>query len=235
MEVSTNRIYLIRHGENYANISKEFSYKKIDYSLTPKGELQAKQTAEYLVDKNIHEIYASPLRRTRETAQIIATHLGKSYEVVEDFREVNVGSLEKYVGNPEDWKIHNQIINDWLNGKSFSSFPQGENQEQLWQRMRRGLKSITQGKSGRNMIIVAHGGIITFTMQSLCPVLKLSSDWLDKESHNCSVTEVVLERENGTLRGNLLEWAFYAHLHGKAAELVSSFVSTDSYEWEQNN
>ena len=43
----TNTIYLVRHGENTANITKEFSYKLVDYSLTAKGVQQAEQTAEY--------------------------------------------------------------------------------------------------------------------------------------------------------------------------------------------
>jgi len=58
-----NRLYLVRHGENLANLTKEFSYRQVDYSLTPKRVLQAQQTAACFTDKNIHEIYASPLKR----------------------------------------------------------------------------------------------------------------------------------------------------------------------------
>ena len=58
-----NTIYLVRHGENRANLTKEFSYKVVDYSLTPKGALQAQQTAQFFQDKQIHEVYTSPLKR----------------------------------------------------------------------------------------------------------------------------------------------------------------------------
>jgi broad specificity phosphatase PhoE len=44
-------LYLVRHGENLANITKEFSYRAVDYPLTPKGILQAEQTAEYFAAK----------------------------------------------------------------------------------------------------------------------------------------------------------------------------------------
>ena len=44
-------LYLIRHGENLANLTKEFSYLKVDYPLTPKGKLQAAQTALLLQDR----------------------------------------------------------------------------------------------------------------------------------------------------------------------------------------
>src|SRR5689334_15064805 len=89
-----NSLYLVRHGENWANITREFSHKKVDYSLTPKGILQAQQTAELFKSKQIDEIYASPLKRARETAEIIAQALGLDVVVVEHFREVNVGALE---------------------------------------------------------------------------------------------------------------------------------------------
>ena len=36
-----NRVYLVRHGENLAHLTKEFSYRKVDYPLTPKGVMQA--------------------------------------------------------------------------------------------------------------------------------------------------------------------------------------------------
>ena len=58
-----NTIYLVRHGENLANITKEFSHRLVDYSLTPKGIIQAEQTAAYFRDFHIDEIYSSPLKR----------------------------------------------------------------------------------------------------------------------------------------------------------------------------
>ncbi len=47
------KIYLVRHGENVANLTKEFSHRKVDHSLTPKGRLQAEQIAAYFKDIRI--------------------------------------------------------------------------------------------------------------------------------------------------------------------------------------
>ncbi|MGH2510245.1 MAG: histidine phosphatase family protein, partial [Ktedonobacteraceae bacterium] len=90
----TNTIHLVRHGENPANITHEFSYKLIDYPLTPKGVLQATQTAEFLKGTPIDAIYSSPLKRAHETAHIIAAPHQLPVTVIEGFREVNVGELE---------------------------------------------------------------------------------------------------------------------------------------------
>lgn len=67
---NTNTVYLIRHGENPANLTHDFSYKQVDFSLTAKGILQAEQTADYFKSQAPDEIYASPLKRARETAEI---------------------------------------------------------------------------------------------------------------------------------------------------------------------
>src|SRR5512142_223625 len=121
-----NRLYLVRHGENPANLTKEFSYRRVDYGLTPKGSLQAKQTAELFKRQAIHAVYSSPLKRAAETAGIIAGELGLRVEIVEDLREVNVGDLEGQPVTPELWAHHDSIIADWLGGKPETRFPSGE-------------------------------------------------------------------------------------------------------------
>src|SRR5689334_11384024 len=128
-------IYWVRHGENKANITKEFSYKYVDYSLTPKGIQQAQQTARFFRDKNIQAMYTSPLKRAVETAEIIARVLHLDFTPIEEFREINVGSLEGQVPTPELWAFHNRILADWQNGRHDLMFPDGENYVMLIERM----------------------------------------------------------------------------------------------------
>ena len=71
--VTKNTLYLVRHGENPANVRREFSYKILDYSLNERGVRQAEQTAAYFSngDVKVDVIFSSPLKRAMETAQII--------------------------------------------------------------------------------------------------------------------------------------------------------------------
>jgi probable phosphoglycerate mutase len=226
-----NRLYWVRHGENWANLTKELSYKIVDYSLTPKGVLQAQQTAEYFVGKGIQEIYTSPLKRAVETAEIIAARLGLPVTVVENFREVNVGTLEGVPGTLEVWKLHNQIYEDWMSGTPERSFPGGENYLTLLERIRSGLNEITDHKTGCNQLVVSHGGNISLTLRDWCTIGggAIELDWLRMHpTENCSISEILLEWLDGQVVGNLVSWASHAHLHGEAAELVSGFVKTDN-------
>lgn len=215
-----NTIYLIRHGENKANLTKEFSYKKVDYPLTAKGVIQAQQTAEYFKDKHIDEIYASPLKRARETAEIIAEALGLKVVVMEQFREVNVGELEDRPPDAETWTLHNRILGGWLDGHPEIPFPGGENYLQLLDRMREGIRQVVSNKNGKNIIIVAHGGIISATLRDLCQNVDVE-ELGRQENHNCSITHIELAHVDGRLEGALKAWAMYSHLTGEAAELVS--------------
>jgi broad specificity phosphatase PhoE len=218
-----NRLYLVRHGENRANLTKEFSCQLVDYPLTPKGVLQAQQTADYFQDKaaaaGIHQIYSSPLKRALETAEIIAARLGLKVGVMDNFREVNVGDLERQPPSAEAWAFHNAVLAGWLDGQAEVAFPGGENYVTLWNRVRSGIEQIVAGQEGRTIVIVGHGGIFTLPLKDLCRDIDVS--WLIKHpNHNCSITEIEVEVVDGQLQGHLIEWAAYAHLHGPAADLV---------------
>jgi broad specificity phosphatase PhoE len=214
-----HRLYLVRHGENVANLTKEFSYKHVDYSLTPKGVLQSQQTAAYFTDKHIHEIYASPLKRARETAEIIATAITATVVILEHFREVNVGALERQPVSTQNWALYHRVFDDWFAGKSGTTFPGGESYVVLWERMRAGLQRVLAQKEGRNIIIVGHGGIFSATLKDLCPGIDV--EWLRRRPNpNCSVTEIMAGWRDGTVEGELIHWASSTHLYGEAAEVV---------------
>jgi broad specificity phosphatase PhoE len=215
-----NTIYLVRHAENTANLTKEFSHRLVDYSLTPKGIIQAQQTAIYFRDKHIHEIYASPLKRARETADIIAQELQLPVGIKEQFREVNVGSLEGRPPDAANWALHEHILQDWREGRHASIFPDGENYTMLLARMRSGLREISAHKSNQNIIVVAHGGIITETIADLCPGVDIEQ-LMQQENHNCSITEIELSIDGEHMEADLKQWAYDGHLHGQAAEFVS--------------
>ena len=221
-----NHLFLVRHGENLANLTKELSSRRVDYSLTPKGILQAEQTARHFLAAgeagrayNIQAIYSSPLKRATETAEIIADHLGLPVVVMDNFREIDVGDMELQPSTLEAWALHNQIIESWFRGQVERAFPNGDNYVTLCNRMRAGIEQIVAGKDGQSSIVVGHGGIFTVTLPDLCPNVDLG--YLRKENHNCSISEIEVGWKDGRLECRLITWASYAHLHGLAAELVS--------------
>jgi broad specificity phosphatase PhoE len=223
------RLYLLRHAENRANITKEFSSRKVDYPLTSKGVLQAKQTAQYFLEKEIDAVYASPLKRASQTAEIITAQLNLPVTVMENFREVDVGDLENGPPSAEKWNFHNALIAEWMNGHPERRFPGGENYYDLWGRMRSGLYVILENWKHGNVLLVAHGGIFAFTLLEYCP--QVDRQWLFSQNNpNCSISEVLLEDQAGVLRGKLVSWADASHLSGEAAQLVSPMPDEETFK-----
>lgn len=222
-----NTLYLVRHGENLANLTKEFSYKLVDYSLTPKGVLQAQQTAEFFKDRHIDEIYSSPLKRAKETAEIIAGPHRLPVNIREEFREVNVGDLEGQPPSAENWALHNRILAEWYAGNMAATFPGGESLTTLIQRMRSGLRAITHNKMHKQMLIVGHGGIFTATVRALCSNADMETV-LQSTIHNCSITEIELTTSDDEVTGKLHNWGMCTHLTGEAAQLVPAILQTEA-------
>jgi broad specificity phosphatase PhoE len=216
--ISTNTLYLVRHGENPANITKELSYKLIDYSLTAKGVLQAEQTADHFKAIPLDAIYASPLKRARETAEIIAVPQGLPITLLEEFREVNVGDLEKDAASDTSWAIFTQTVQGWFRGRPEVAFPGGENLLELIERSRQGLLAATRGRANQQILISAHGGICAAIVRNFCTNVK--SDERFTPIHNCSITEIELTTSGEEVSGNLRSWASVAHLSGEAAVLI---------------
>lgn len=215
-----NRLYLIRHGENLANLTKELSHRKVDYPLTNKGILQAQQTATWLRDRGIDEMYCSPLKRASQTAEIIASTIKLPYQVIENFREVNVGALEGQPVTQKLWDAHNRIFSAWVEGQPEIAFPGGENHTQLVERLTSALGDILSGGDNRSIVIVGHGGIFFLSIPALCPGVHFSQIY-QVENHNCSISEIEMQYNSGLFAGRLLVWANTNHLSGEAAQFVS--------------
>lgn len=211
-----NRLYLIRHGENRANITLEFSSRKVDYPLTPKGILQARQTAEFFRGKQIDEIYSSPLKRAVETAEIIGEKIGVPVVVMENFREIDVGDLEGQKPTAALWEQHNAILAAWVNGHPDICFPNGEDYPRLLGRFKAGLMDILPGKTGKGIIIVGHGGIFTLTLRDYCEGVERTI--YEMMMPNCGITEILAQAVDGRIEAKLLSYASAAHLSGDAAQ-----------------
>lgn len=139
--------YYLRHGETEANAAGTIA-GSLDVELTPLGRDQARAAARMLADEPITAIYASPLRRARETAQPIAEALGLPVTIVEEIAERNWGDLE---GMPRH--SHARGVKP-LGGESTEAF------------MRRVLSGFARIDAAAPLI-VAHSGVFRVLCRTL--------------------------------------------------------------------
>src|ERR1043166_3185444 len=94
MNASVTRVFLVRHGATTLSDEDRFA-GSTDVDLSNEGREQTRRLARRLTQENIAAVYASPLGRTRETAQILASPHNLEVEVRDGLREISHGRWEQ--------------------------------------------------------------------------------------------------------------------------------------------
>jgi len=161
------RVLWTRHGENQANLSRTLSHRVVDLELTDRGREQAYALADSLVDVPLHpHVYTSPLRRARETTDIVAERLGLEPVVIEEFRELDVGELDGR-SDATAWQTYDGVLAAWRASRADVRFPSGESLDELSARLRKGLGRVVTADSAEAALVIAHGA----NLRSALPVL----------------------------------------------------------------
>src|SRR5438045_2997062 len=119
------RLFFTRHGESQANIERIISNRDLNHPLTAQGRAQANALAEQLAPMKIIAIYARPILRAQQTAQIMAERLAAPVITNTALREFDCGSMEGR-GDAEAWAAHAAVIAAWAGGAYAQYIPGGE-------------------------------------------------------------------------------------------------------------
>ena len=150
-----------RHGENVANLTRTFSYRGFDGDLTSTGRRQAEEIADRVASwlgDPVNQIVCSPLRRARQTAEIVSARLRLPIAAeLEGFRELNVGALDGR-SDAQAWDTYAQVLGAWKAGQIRVRFPDGEDCAELCARLWHALAAVaSSAAAGGRPLIVAHG------------------------------------------------------------------------------
>ncbi|MCI4128132.1 histidine phosphatase family protein [Bacillus haynesii] len=140
-------ICLIRHGETDWNALGKLQ-GRTDIPLNETGKKQAKETGAFLKGSDWDVIITSPLRRAKETAEIINQYLGLEIIEMEDFIERNYGDAE---GMP--FEERTRLYPD-------KEYPNQESKEALAERLMAGIQKVSERYPDKKVLIVAHGAAI---------------------------------------------------------------------------
>lgn len=151
-------LLIVRHGETDFNIQSRYC-GSTDIPLNAQGISQAEELAFSLLERGLSRIIASPLVRTRQTANIINSQLQLPLVIMDEFRERNVGVYEGLTQNeaaeryPELW-VRN-ITRVWNEAP-----PGGETPEEVYSRVTSGIQKLKSAPfQNGNVLLVTHGFI----------------------------------------------------------------------------
>ena len=153
----TKTLYFIRHGETEWNAERRMQ-GQWESDLTPRGRRQAARNAATVKNLGVDRIYASPLRRARDSAQFLSDETGLPLAFDDRLMEWRAGewsgNLYKDVMErwPEEWAA-------WQADQWTYRPPGAENFADLVERGGAALKEIIAADHSRTAI-VSHGFIM---------------------------------------------------------------------------
>ncbi|MSU56067.1 MAG: hypothetical protein EXS51_02035 [Candidatus Taylorbacteria bacterium] len=173
------KIIILRHGESEKNIEHILDDTPEKFPLTHEGKKRAKEASAYIkAQGTVDAIYASPVRRAKETAEIVARVVGKEVKIEERFREVDSGEwdglkdgdpkLEKERGAYRE--LPPEVNYQTKRGKT------GESWQDVEARMAEGLKIILQKHAGETVVIVSHEGPLVYFLKAIGNLSLYESD-----------------------------------------------------------
>jgi broad specificity phosphatase PhoE len=150
------KILLIRHGMTDA-VSETIA-GRIDYPLNPEGIRQSQVIAEALRNLPVEAIFASPLMRTRQSAEPLAEFLNLKVEIIEDLNQVNYGDWQK---KPFDELERDPLWQAFMTDPMNAIIPGGENGMMVRKRVARAIRRLCKRYPGDALIACyLHGSII---------------------------------------------------------------------------
>ncbi|MFD8421551.1 bifunctional RNase H/acid phosphatase, partial [Streptomyces sp. NPDC059668] len=148
---------LLRHGETPLTPQKRFSGSGgTDPSLSDVGREQAERVAAALAARGtIQAIVASPLTRTRQTAEAVAERLGLDVTVDDGLRETDFGAWEGLTF-AEVRERHPDDLNAWLASPEAEPTGGGESFEATGRRVAATRDRLIAAYAGRTVLLVTH-------------------------------------------------------------------------------
>ena len=176
------RLILARHGETEWNRQRRIMGRS-DLELNERGIRQAEALARALKSEKVGDVYTSPLRRARHTADIISQYHQVEVTDLLGLRELDAGEVDGLTYD-EMAAQHGEFLEKWVKDCTSVRPPGGctlgELQEQVWAAIEEILdreRNQTAGKAKNEKVVVA--------VAHFFPILTIMSKVLGLELSEC--------------------------------------------------
>ena len=151
-------LVLVRHGVTAMTSEKRFSggLASANPGLTDDGRAQVRATADWLAPMadRVAAVVTSPVRRTRESAEIIAERLGRPLVEEPGLAEMEFGDWDGLTF-PEVADRHRDHLDSWL-GSLEATPPGGESFRDVEKRVLAALEGLLESHAGASLVVVSH-------------------------------------------------------------------------------
>ena len=155
------RFWLLRHGATQLHSGKVVM-GRYDARLSDLGKAQMEEMGRRLASEKLRAaaLYASPLRRARDSAALVNRALGLTIREVEGFSEISLGAW--------DGMLIEDVKSQWpaeyaRRGEYLMSYRFDEGSESFYmvqERVRRALVRLLQEDDSADILILSHAGVV---------------------------------------------------------------------------
>jgi probable phosphoglycerate mutase len=149
----TTVTHLLRHGRTEHTPERRYSGRN-DLPLSATGRAEAEAAAKRAAELDVDVIVASPLRRTRETAEVVGAVLGLPVQYDDDLVELDFGDLEGLTA--EEAKQRHPLAARRFAEDITVAAPGGESVADVSDRVARARARILRGHAGKTVLVVSH-------------------------------------------------------------------------------
>ena len=152
-------LVLVRHGVTAHTLEKRFSggLASANPGLSAEGRDQVRATADWLAPlaDQVAAVVSSPVRRTLESAEILAERLGHSAITEPGFAEMEFGVWDGLTFD-EVAASHRDSLDAWLGSLDAAPGEVGESFRVVEKRVLDGLQRVLENHAGRTVLVVSH-------------------------------------------------------------------------------
>jgi broad specificity phosphatase PhoE len=154
-------LHLLRHGTHDLG-GGVLAGRMPGVGLTERGRAEIAAAAEYLAagrlaGETIAALYASPLQRTRESAEIVSERLGLPIEFRDELIELDFG---EWTGTTFNAIRGDPRWHPWNQHRSLARIPGGETMRAVQYRAVEAILDIAERHRDAAAVVVSHGDVI---------------------------------------------------------------------------
>lgn len=167
------RVWLLRHAETAE--PTVFHGAESDIGLSERGQRLANALAPWIAGQQPDFIYASGMRRARDTARPFALACGLPLQVEPDLHERRVGVLSGQAFQAFDG-LWDETLRRWIAGETGFAPDGAESFDAIQARVLPAWRRITARHPGQTLVVVAHGVVCKVLLTSLVVGFRIA-DW----------------------------------------------------------
>ena len=157
------KIFIVRHGETDSNKARKLMGKGVDEPLNIEGIKQAYEFAKKIHKDDFDVIFTSPLKRAKQTADIISKETNIPIIEKDEIVERDFGSMSGKSWDEMIAEIKSENINfkekDFEQKYDYRPYG-GECVEDVKERLLKFITELKTNYSDKKVLVVAHGGIM---------------------------------------------------------------------------